>query len=84
MNSFQCDAKALEVWFDEYNMWVLFTDGRQLSIPISYFPRLEKAKKEQLKNYELSGGGIGIHWNELDEDLSVPHLLIGNYAKKSA
>ena len=77
------DARAKKIWFDEYNLWVEFTDGRQLSVPLAYFPRLEKAKPEQRNNFEISGGGIGLHWDELDEDISVPHLLIGQHMKKA-
>ena len=51
-------------------------DGRQLSIPKAYFPKLENASINDLNNYELSGNGIGIHWDSLDEDLYVPNLLI--------
>ena len=51
--------------------------GRQLSIPIVCFPRLKNATSEQILNYNLSGGGLGVHWDELDEDLYVPDLLLG-------
>ena len=70
------NAKAQKVWFDDNNMWIMLIDGRQLSIPKTYFPRLNDAKIEDLQKYELSGGGIGIHWDTLDEDLYVPSLLI--------
>ena len=68
---------ATKVWFDEYNMWLNLTDGRQLSVPLEYFPRLLKAKPLQRENYILSGNGTGIHWDEIDEDISVPGLLMG-------
>jgi hypothetical protein len=71
------EAAALKVWFDDDNMWVLLVDGRQLSVPRAFFPRLQKASINELANYELSGGGIGIHWDKLDEDISVPNLLLG-------
>ena len=51
-------------------------DGRQLSVPKSYFPSFENASQSDLQNYELSGNGIGIHWDSLDEDLYVPNLLM--------
>ncbi|MBS7261313.1 MAG: DUF2442 domain-containing protein [Treponema sp.] len=70
------NAKAKRVWFDDLNMWILFEDGRQLSIPKFYFESLKNASMEELNNYELLGGGLGIHWEELDEDLYVPNLLI--------
>lgn len=81
MSSLANDARADKIWFDEYNLWVLFTDGRQLSVPLAYFPRLQKASIQQLENYEMSGGGYGIHWDELDEDIHVQSLLVGLYEK---
>ena len=77
MTSLSIEAKASKVWFDDDNMWVALNDGRQLSIPLAYFPRLLNAVPEQRDNYEISGGGIGIHWDEIDEDISVPGLLMG-------
>ncbi|PJZ25440.1 hypothetical protein CH352_14675 [Leptospira hartskeerlii] len=72
------EAKAQKIWFDEDNLWLSLYDGRTLSVPLAYFPRLRKANKEQLERYEISGGGIGLHWDALDEDISVPGLLLGN------
>lgn len=71
------NARTQKVWFDENNMWLLLVDGRQLSIPKVYFPRLKNASESALSSYTLSGGGIGIHWDSLDEDLFVPNLLLG-------
>ncbi|HSV95636.1 MAG TPA: DUF2442 domain-containing protein [Spirochaetota bacterium] len=79
MNSLERDARAQKVWLDDYNLWVQFTDGRVLSVPLAYFPRLRRASGEQRNKFEMSGGGFGLHWDELDEDISVPHLLIGRY-----
>ncbi len=59
MSTLTLDARAQKVWFDADNMWILFTDGRQLSVPLSYFPRLKNASPEQSKKYEISGGGTG-------------------------
>ncbi len=83
MTTLTYDARASSIWFDENNMWVLFSDGRQLSIPLAYFPRLLNAASELREKYVISGGGIGIHWDELDEDISVPHLLMGRYDKQA-
>ena len=69
------NAKAVRVWSDDDNLWLLLVDGRQLSIPIVCFPRLKNASREQILNYNLSGGGLGVHWDELDEDLYVPIIL---------
>jgi hypothetical protein len=78
MNILIFEANATKIWFDKENMWVALSDGRQLSIPLAYFPRLLKASAEQRSHYELSGGGTGIHWEEIDEDISVPGLILGN------
>jgi hypothetical protein len=58
-------------------------DGRSLSVPLSWFPRLLKANATQRAHWEPSGGGYGIHWPELDEDLSVEGLLRGSAAPRS-
>ena len=56
-------------------MIVSLADGRRLAVPLTWFPRLAKATPGQLLNYELLGDGDGIHWPDLDEDLSVQGLL---------
>jgi len=50
-------------------------DGRSLTVPLEWFPSLRDATPEQRANYELIGPGIGIHWPEIDEDISVPRLF---------
>ena len=77
MSTLTFEARATKIWFDEDNMWLNLSDGRQLSVPLAYFPRLHKATKQQRVNYEISGGGTGLHWDEIDEDISVPNLLMG-------
>jgi len=54
-------------------------DGRTISAPLVWFPKLSQASKEQLENWELLGDGEGIHWPDVDEDLSVAGLLIGTH-----
>lgn len=78
------NARAKKVWFDDLNMWILFEDGRQLSVPKMYFENLNNAYTDKLNNYELIGGGIGIHWEDLDEDLYVPNLLLEVISKEIA
>ena len=63
--------------FDENDMTVLLKDGRKLSVPLAYFPRLLPAATGDLKNYTLSGGGIGIHWDSLDEDIASTSSKFG-------
>ncbi len=66
---------ATDVSFTNDEMIVALVDGRRLSVPLAWFPRLAKASTEQLRNVELMGDGEGIHWPDLDEDLSVEGLL---------
>lgn len=61
--------------FDDCTMWLELNDGRTLGVPLAWFPRLLAATRPQLEQYELSAHGI--HWDELDEDLSVDGLLAG-------
>ena len=77
MNSSKIKGLAKEVSFDEDLMWVELSDGRRLGVPLAYFPRLMKAKPEQRDKCTISGGGVGLHWEELDEDISVEGLLLG-------
>lgn len=66
---------AQEVEFTDDDLIVYLVDGRKISVPLIWFPRLEKATRKQLENYEILGDGEGIHWSEIDEDLSVEGLL---------
>lgn len=69
------DARAKELAFTRDELTIVLADGRRLSVPLAWFPRLLHASPEQLRNYEILGEGLGIHWPDLDEDLSVPTLL---------
>ena len=71
------NSLAKTVSFDANNMWVDFADGRKLGVPLAYFPRLLNATPKQREQYEISGGGSGLHWDEIDEDISVENLLLG-------
>lgn len=70
-------ALAKTVTFDDAMMHVTFTDGRVLGVPLVWFPALRKAGAEQLARYEIGGGGISLHWPDLDEDLSIAGLMAG-------
>jgi hypothetical protein len=78
MNTLSLEALATSVSFYADNICVRLSDGRKLGGPLAYFPRLAKATSAQRKRYLKSGGGIGLHWHEIDEDISVPALLAGN------
>jgi hypothetical protein len=68
-------AVAREVRFDRDMMHVHLADGRVIGVPLRWFPRLKGARPAERENWRLIGGGIGLHWPDLDEDISVPELL---------
>jgi len=69
--------RAREVSISEDELTVLLADGRKISVPLVWFPRLLHATADQRQNFELLGEGEGIHWPDVDEDLSVAGLLRG-------
>lgn len=71
------DPRAVNVSVGEDALRVDLADGRSVSVPLVWFPRLLHAEAEQRKNWRLIGEGQGIHWPEIDEDLSVEGLLRG-------
>ncbi len=70
-------VSAQSVSFDDEMMHVSLADGRIISTPLAWFPRLQNASKEVRQKYEISPSGYGIHWPDVDEDLSVAGLLAG-------
>ena len=66
---------VIKVSFTTDMLRVVLADGREVSVPIAWFPRLQKATAKQRKNWRLIGGGVGIHWEGVDEDISVESLL---------
>lgn len=80
MTSFQHKALAKKLEFDDDNMWVELHDGRKLMVPLVYFPRLLHANQQQRNDYIVSGGGVGLHWDDLDEDINVENLMLGIFA----
>ena len=77
MNTLVSRPQATSLKFDNDTMWVMLADGRQLGVPLAYFPRLLRASPSERERYSISGGGTGLHWDALDEDISVPGLLGG-------
>ena len=73
----ETDPLAVDVTFSADVFRVALEDGRELSSPLGWFPRLLRASSEQRQNWELIGRGEGVHWAELDEDISVAGLLAG-------
>jgi Protein of unknown function (DUF2442) len=77
------DERVLDVRFDEHSLIVDLMDGRSISAPLAWYPRLARASIEQRAHWEKCGG-YGIHWPDVDEDLSTEGLLRGAPAAKTA
>jgi hypothetical protein len=77
MNTLNNEPVAKKITFSRSSMWVQLADGRELGVPLEYFPRLSDATPAQRKKYRISVSGKGLHWEELDEDISVKGLLEG-------
>ena len=71
----QFTAIAIDVKVDSEMLQVYLSDGRIVSVPIEWFPKLRDASERERNSWHLIGGGIGIHWEDIDEDLSVAGLL---------
>jgi Protein of unknown function (DUF2442) len=71
----QFQAIAVAVWSNPERLHLRLADGRELSIPLAWFPRLEHATVVQRAAYKIWDGGAAIRWEEIDEDISVPSLL---------
>ena len=66
---------ATDVAFSEDTFCVTLADGRQITVPLEWFPRLRDATEEQRKQWRVIGSGVGIHWEAIDEDISVESIL---------
>jgi hypothetical protein len=75
--SISADERVLDVQSTDDTLSVTLQDGRVIVVPISRYPRLRDATPAQRQNWKIAGGGYGIHWPELDEDLSTEGLLRG-------
>jgi uncharacterized protein DUF2442 len=71
----RAEALAVNVSCTNDNLSVVLSDGRTVTVPLVWFPRLVAASPKQLAAWELIGGGVGIHWEAVDEDISVASLL---------
>ena len=69
--------RIVDVSVDEHELTARLADGRVISVPLAWYPRLLHATAEQREKWTICGGGFGIHWEELDEDLSAEGLLRG-------
>ena len=80
----ESEPLAVDVAVDETTLRVSLDDGRELAVPVEWFPRLRDASPADRANWRLIGIGEGIHWSEIDEDISVLSLLAGNRQKSRA
>lgn len=80
----KADERVMDVRLDDDRLAVDLMDGRSISVPLAWYPRLLDATPEQRRHWEIAGGGYGIHWPEIDEDLSTEGLLRGAPAPRHA
>src|SRR5580658_1120756 len=78
------DERVLDVKFSDDAVSVSLRDGRVITVPLVWYPRLLNATSAQRENWKVAGGGYGIHWPDLDEDLSTEGLLRGAPAPRTA
>jgi hypothetical protein len=78
------DLRVRTVAVDGDRLTVELMDGRAIAVPLAWYPRLFDATPEQRRNWEIAGGGYGIHWPDVDEDLSTEGLLRGAPAPRSS
>ncbi len=76
--------KVKDVRFTDDLLIVDLIDGHTISVPVAWYPRLLHATPEQRNNWQIAGGGFGIHWPDMDEDLSTEGLLRGAPAPRSS
>lgn len=77
------DERVADVEITEDTLSVRLMDGRIISVPLVWYPRLLNASAKERENWEISGGGYGIHWPDIDEDLSTEGLLRGAPAPRN-
>ncbi len=73
----KADERVLDVKFTKGALSVALRDGRTIIVPLAWYPRLFDASPAERKNWRIAGGGYGIHWPDIDEDLSTEGLLRG-------
>ncbi|MEO6391665.1 MAG: DUF2442 domain-containing protein [Pyrinomonadaceae bacterium] len=71
----EVEPLAVDVSFTEDTLRLVLADGREVSMPLTWSPRLLKASPQQRNEWRLIGGGVGVHWEAVDEDISVESLL---------
>ena len=77
------NTAAERVAVTDHALTVGLRDGRRIVVPIEWYPRLVHATRQERDNWRLIGGGVGIHWGDLDEDISIESLLAGRRSSES-
>lgn len=75
ISAIRVDPTATDVEISDHLLRVVLSDGREVSVPLAWFPRLRDATPAQRRRWRLIGRGEGVHWPEVDEDISVASLL---------
>jgi len=78
----ETDLRVMDVTVDDARLVVDLMDGRSIAVPLAWYPRLAQATPEQRARWEIAGAGYGIHWPDIDEDLSTEGLLRGARAPR--
>ena len=86
MNSLHLDTEILaeEITITKDSLSVQLSDGRSITVSLAWFPRLLHADKKEKENYRLIGKGTGLHWPDLDEDISIEGLILGRRSTENA
>lgn len=71
----EVEPMAVNVSCTKDGLSVLLADGREITVPLVWFPRLQHATVKERENWRMIGGGMGIHWEDIDEDISIESLL---------
>ena len=83
MSSLAADVRAQNVVVTDDSLTVDLSDGRSISVPLAWYPRLLQGTREERSNWRLVGNNEGVHWPDLDEDISVENLLLGHPSGES-
>lgn len=76
-------TRIIDVQITDDSLTVNLADGRTVSVPTEWYPRLVHGTEQERRNWRLIGSGAGIHWSELDEDISLQNLLLGQPSGES-
>jgi len=73
----EMNPNAVDLWFSREMLYVRLEDGREVGTPLDWFPKLKSASEIQRSHWRFIGQGVGIHWEDIDEDISVRKLIFG-------